>query len=435
MFGGVYLWCATVLSMALAALALGTRPWLARNGMRTLDLGIAAALAGILLQLIPLPRAVTGLVSPARVAYARASTLQSGLPSFLPLSLDPAATLHAFLAAFCIAATFWTARTVFSRGGIRTVVTGVAWIAIVLVPVAFAQTASGTSLVYGFWSPYDAGARPLGPFVNRNHAGTWSLLALMLCFGHLQWRRASASPPPGAEWRVRTVQAVNGRTVILTLAILVLTLAVALGASRSTMLALACAAGYVALAAPRDGLARHGWWWTAALGLAALLAVIAFADVDRLISRLDETRQLGLAQRTAIWRDTAAVIRDFPLTGVGAGSFSRAMRLYQTSDRTYFWNEAHNEYLQVAAEGGLLLWLPLAAVLASLTAAARRALAREDDATLWMRIGAAAALVAVAVQACLETGLSLPANGMLAAVAAAILVHEMRPSTNAATGH
>lgn len=434
MFGGVYLWCATALSLALAALALGTRPWFARNGMRTLDLGMVAALGGILLQLIPLPTAVTGMISPARVSYARAATLRSELPPFLPLSLDPAATLHAFLAAFCIAVTFWTARTVFSRGGIRTVVTGVAWIAIVLVLVAFAQTASGTSLVYGFWRPYDAGARPLGPFVNRNHAGTWSLLALMLCFGHLQWRRASA-PPPRTEWRVRTVQAVNGRTVILTLAILVLTLAVALGASRSTMLALACAAGYVALAAPRDGLARQGWLWTAALGLAALLAIIAFADVDRLMSRLDETRQLGLAQRTAIWRDTAAVIRDFPITGVGAGSFSRAMRLYQTSDRTYFWNEAHNEYLQVAAEGGLLLWLPLAAVLASLTAAARRALARENDATLWMRIGAAAALVAVAVQACLETGLSLPANGMLAAVAAAILVHEMRPSTNVAAGH
>jgi O-antigen ligase len=162
---------------------------------------------------------------------------------------------------------------------------------------------------------------------------------------------------------------------------------------------------------------------------------VAYADVDRLLSRLDETRQLGLAQRTAIWRDTVAVIRDFPLTGVGAGNFSNAMRLYQTSDRTYFWNEAHNEYLQVAAEGGLLLSIPVAAVLVALIATGRRALARQDDATIWMRVGAAAGLVGVAIQGCLETGLSLPANGMLAAVAAAILVHDMRPSTNAAAGN
>jgi hypothetical protein len=43
-----------------------------------------------------------------------------------------------------------------------------------------------------------------------------------------------------------------------------------------------------------------------------------------------------------------------------------------------------------------------------------------------MRRGAAASLVAVAVQSIWETGLALPANGMLAAVAAAILLHRTR---------
>jgi O-antigen ligase len=160
--------------------------------------------------------------------------------------------------------------------------------------------------------------------------------------------------------------------------------------------------------------------------MSAMLAVFAYADLDRLMSRVDETRQLGLSQRVAIWRDTLAIVRDFPIAGVGSGNFANAMRVYQSGDRTYFWNEAHNEYLQIAAEGGLLFIVPVAVGLAALCRAGWRACTEAGDHLRWMRVGAAASLVAVATQSVLETGVTLPANGMLAAVAAAILVHRSR---------
>jgi O-antigen ligase len=106
------------------------------------------------------------------------------------------------------------------------------------------------------------------------------------------------------------------------------------------------------------------------------------------------------------------------------------MRLYQTSDRTYFWNEAHNHYLQAAAEGGLLLF-PAAAALAAFVPLAIRAVRRRGDPAHWLRVGATAALVSVAIQSVWETGLTLPANGMLAAAAAALVVapfHSVQPA-------
>jgi O-antigen ligase len=298
-----------------------------------------------------------------------------------------------------------------------------------------AQSAANTPLVYGFWRPYDAGARPLGPFINRNHAGTWSVLALMLCFGCFQWRRASSSPSRGWSWRSRLAHALNGRSLILMLAVVLLAIHVALGASRSAMLALACAAGYVAWAAPRRSDGRGSGLWLTAFGIVAALAVVTYADLDIVLSRLDETRQLGFSGRIAIWRDTLRVIRHFPLAGVGAGSFADSMRVYQTSERTYFWNEAHNQYLQVAAEGGMLVVIPALAAALAIGAAGVRLLAQRDESFRWMRIGAAAALLGVAVQSLFETGLALPANGMLAAVAAAIFVHDSRTTSNAAAGH
>jgi O-antigen ligase len=334
--------------------------------------------------------------------------------------------VHGWLATLSACLTFWIARTVVAKGGLRTLVTSLAWVGVVFVLAAFAQSGAGTHLVYGFWQPHDAGARPFGPFINRNHAGTWSVLALFLCFGCLQWRRAVSSPSRGWSWRARLVHALDGRSLILTLATLLLTVSVAAGASRSAMTALAAAALFVALVAPRQPYRGRSSLWTAAIALSAAFAVMAYADLDRLIARVDETRSLGLNQRVAIWRDTLRIVLDFPLAGVGAGNFAEAMRVYQTGDRTYFWNEAHNEYLQAAAEGGLLFVAPAIVALTALLRAGWRACTRHGDQQRWMRLGAAASLVAVAVQSIWETGLALPANAMLAAVAAAILVHRSR---------
>jgi O-antigen ligase len=388
-----------------------------------LDLAAAAILLGILLQLLPLPTAVVAWISPARVAYERAATLQPELPRFLPLTLDPRVTVHAWLAAFAAAGAFWTARAIFRRGGIRATITAVAWTAVVLVLVALVDTDSRTGLVYGVWRPYDAGARPLGPFVNRNHFGTWCLLALFLCFGCLQWRRASRAPPRGWSWRARLAHALDGRSLVLALAAVLLAVAAAFSGSRSTMVALACGAGYVAAVAPPHARTRRGPLRAVALTAAVSIAVLAYTDVDRWLSRVDETRLLGLSRRAAIWRDAATTAAEFPVAGVGAGGFSRAMRLYQTGDRTYFWNEPHNQYLQAAAEGGMILAIPALCLVVALAVLAARALRRPHDPLRWLRLGASAALVAAAVQAIWETGLGLPANGMLAAVAAAVVLH------------
>jgi O-antigen ligase len=440
MFGGGYLWAAIALAAAVVVLLALIRPRLGPSGpLRTLDLSLAALLAAVLVQAVPLPARVTLAVSPARDAFAAPTSLQPGSASrFLPLTLDGAATAHAWLVLFSIVATFWIARAIFARGGIRTFATILAWGAIVLAVVAFAQHAAGTPLVYGFWRPRDAGARPLGPFINRNHFGTWAIMAICVCGGFLQWRSAGVSPL--MPWRARLGHWLEGRRLTVRLAVVVLASAIGLGASRSSLVALACAAGYVALAAPAapmPGRSSAGRGFSGRtrrrLSLAVLAGVsvfgmLAYGDGDRLLLRLDETRTTGMANRLAIWRDSAAVIRDFPATGVGAGAFATAMRVYQTTPRTYYHNEAHNQYLQLLVEGGVLLLMPALIALGAFTTAAWKRLRRPDDPLRWMRVAGTGALFGVAVQSIWETGLTLPANGMLAAAVAALVVHESRPS-------
>ena len=163
-----------------------------------------------------------------------------------------------------------------------------------------------------------------------------------------------------------------------------------------------------------------------------MLAVIAYADLDRLMSRVDETRQLGLSHRVAIWRDTLAIIRDFPIAGVGSGNFANAMRVYQIG-RPYLFLERGPQRVPADCRrgraalrrpGGRRAGRPVPGRLAG-------AATEAGDHLRWMRVGAAASLVAVAIQSIWETGVTLPANGMLAAVAAAILVHRSRHAPDA----
>jgi putative inorganic carbon (hco3(-)) transporter len=164
-------------------------------------------------------------------------------------------------------------------------------------------------------------------------------------------------------------------------------------------------------------------------GVAALVAAMVavgamYANLGALALRMQETTELGEWGRRAIWRDTAAMVRDFPLTGVGAGAFERGMLVYQSGSRQFFFNHAHNEYLQIVAEGGLLVAIP--AALAALAAAATiaRRLRADHTAVFWIRAGAVGGLVAVAVQSLFDTGLRTPANGVLFAVIAAIALHD-----------
>jgi O-antigen ligase len=94
----------------------------------------------------------------------------------------------------------------------------------------------------------------------------------------------------------------------------------------------------------------------------------------------------------------------------------------------FFFNHAHDEYLQILAEGGLLLAVPAAiAAIAGALLIARR-LRVDRTPIFWIRAGAIAGMVAVAVQSVFDTGLRTPANGVLFAIVAAIACHETRES-------
>jgi O-antigen ligase/tetratricopeptide (TPR) repeat protein len=161
----------------------------------------------------------------------------------------------------------------------------------------------------------------------------------------------------------------------------------------------------------------------ALLGVAALLAVtLLFVGASgRAEAEIRLRDTLGASaegwDRLQAWRAGLALIRDFPLFGIGLGNWPELFTRYQPPPwAEMYFSQAHNDYLQLIAENGLIG----AALLAWFFVRLGRALARRG---VWLSpqvLPVFAALVSgIAVMAVcefLDFDLRIPANALLFAV-------------------
>ena len=425
-FGGVYPTTLSLPALLLAALGIAYRPAVLGHGPTPrLDFWIAVTLGAVLFQLVPLPRPMVAALSPGAIRVSDAVALLDRTGP-LPLALDlPDAAGAALLLAGSILL-FAVARQMFDTGGVRTVARGLATVAVALACLALAQDATGHGSMYWRWRPIYERAFPFGPFVNRNHFGTWAMLVGPLCIGYLVAHTQAHHPGRRAPLRRRFLALLESRAWLLLAAVVLLVVATVVSLSRSSMIGMAAALTMGGVLAIRRGDApKHeprtmiGAAILAAVTIGALFISVDPASVSDRIS----ASGVGLAGRLDIWRTSLLVLRDFWITGTGVGTFQTAMAVYQQLSEGLIFNQAHNHYLQVACEGGLLVGIPVVFALAAFAGRAWTALMEDESGMYWLRAGAASGLTGVAVQSLFETGLLTPANAAVAALLAAIVVH------------
>ena len=408
------------------------RPPIGRGPGWLLDAALLLCLLALAAQLIPLPASLRDRLAPQAFAVDRVVALDPDPPIHPPhpLTVDADATAWALALAAAWLGAFWCARAIFARGGLRTTVRGVAWLGLGLTTLVAVQRATSPALLYWTWKPLSIGASPYGPFVNRNSLASWLTMAVPLVIGYAIARHQSRQRADGGSIPGESLDATQ-----LWLAASVILMTGGLLASMSRAGILGGGIGLMAFTAFSRRRMRGGRGVAVLIaGLGAMVLIASmYANLAQLAMRLKETTEQGEWGRPAIWRDTWRMSSDFLLTGVGAGAFQRAMLVYQEGSRLFFFNHAHNEYLQLLAEGGLLVVVPASiAVLAAMVLMAR-SLDADRTSIFWVRAGAISGLIAVAVQSIWDTGLRMPANGMLFAVIAAIALHPPRTTSRSAS--
>jgi O-antigen ligase len=370
---------------------------------------------------VPLPPGLRQALSPATTFVdAQLLVAPASQNAWRPLSLDPLSTEWSLALAAACMLLFWTARHMFERrGGLRTIARGVAGGGLAVSIVTFVQRAVAPHLFYGLWRPV---ARtnvpaPFGPFLSRNDMATWLIMALPLAGGYAMARIQSHSRDAGLD------EIVDERTVWLTGSLCLMTAVLLASTSRSGIIGGAVGLLMLLLLGRARITGGQFIWMLAAVIVLGVVAT-AYVNIPALTARFDSVFGPDLGRgRMTIWRTTWPMARDFWRTGIGVGAFERGMLVYEPRPFDLFINHAHNEYLQLLVEGGV----PLAAaagftILAGWRETASR-LRRDATSIGWIRAGAVAGMVAVAVQSVWDTGLRMPANAVLFAVMAAVALH------------
>ena len=410
------------LCVGVVVLLFTERPRIGRGPGAVLDWSLIACLTVVAAQLVPLPATLWERLSPHALEVDRALRL-GPMPTALaahPLSLDPDATAWALALGAAYVALFWCARSIFADGGVRLTVRGLSWLGLALTMLVAVQRATAPKLLYWTWRPLDPGASPYGPFVNRNSLACWLAMAIPIIVGYAVARYQSRPAGTVSAAAIDPTQLwLGGAAVLMTGGLLG-------SLSRGGILGGAIGLlGFVLLSQRRLPRGTGLVWMVA--GLVAMAAVATlYANLGALALRMQETTELGEWGRRVIWHDTWRMASDFRWTGVGAGSYQRGMLVYQQGSRLFFFNHAHDEYLQLLAEGGLWLATPAAIALLAAVALMARRLREDRTAIFWIRTGAIAAVIAAAVQSVWDTALRTPADGVLFAVAAAIALHDPR---------
>ena len=418
-FGAVYPWAFMPLFAGCAA--VGGAALLGRNGMGKIEWFLASALALLVvaasLQLVPVSVSSIRWISPETDVVLRRYAI--GYPSreAYPLSIAPRATMVGLAAAGALGVLLLGLARSLTRADTLQIARGTTVLGVVLAVAGMAQKAMWNGKIYGFWTPIEAGDS-FGPFVNRNHFAGWMLMALPFAVSYFCARVARGMRQVKPGWRNRLVwfsSADASETILVGFAVLLMALALTLTMSRSGMLGLLAAlviSGWFVARRQATGARRA---LAAGYLVFVAIAAVAWTGFDRIAARFAENGTADIGGRFGIWADTWHLAGRFPIVGTGLNTYGAATLFYQTVEPTYHYAEAHNDYLQLLAEGGALVCIPAAlAILAfAWTVRCRFLEVSVQSSDYWIRVGAITGILAIALQEISDFSLQMPGNAVL----------------------
>jgi O-antigen ligase len=162
----------------------------------------------------------------------------------------------------------------------------------------------------------------------------------------------------------------------------------------------------------------------------AITAGLFWVGPDPVAKRITEGQpasangqQALFSNRLWVWRDTLSMVRANPLLGVGLGAYGTAFSIYTKSDGSIRVPQAHNDYLQVVADCGVVGGLILVWFLALAFRAIWRGVTSRDPLMAGLALGSGGSLFGILVHSLFDFNLQLPGTALLFLVLSAVLAH------------
>jgi O-antigen ligase/tetratricopeptide (TPR) repeat protein len=327
---------------------------------------LAAAVALLVVQMIPWPAAIQNWLSPnirKLLPLSNGETPADGFIRWDQLTFMPAATRGGLVMLLAYILLFAT--TVQRLQEITDVERMLKWIAAAAIAMAafgLLQYLVGNGKFFWFYEhPFrDTSDVVKGAFINRNHFAHFLALGippLIWWLANITKRNAPARPSTGFGHRRQTATF----PIWLWLGLGVVCLAGLLSLSRGGIAAMLMATIVCVLLLKRTALLTPRLSWSM-MDLGALVAVALIIHGSQgVLNRWDEVTSGSLdkldhaASRRQIWWADLQAIAEFPLLGTGVGTHAAVYPIFfpQSSDEPEY-THAESGYLQIALETGVV---------------------------------------------------------------------------------
>ena len=387
------------------------------NNRLTLPAGLRAArpvlwlfalwLAYVGLQLLPLPPSWLARLSPEAAGHWSAV----GGPA--RISVDTRATAAGLLLSLAYGLIFFLCLALInSRRRLKTL--AYTLLCSGLFQALYGAMMSLSSLEYNFFlKKYAYIGLATGTFINRNHLAGYLEMTLAIGVGLMIASLGAGSNGATLKRRLLNIlRLLLSARARLRLALAMMVIALVLTHSRmgnTAFFASLFIAGVIGLILSRHAT-RPVLILLVSLIVIDILIVGHWFGLEKVRQRLQET-SIVTEQRDEVYQYVWRQWRDYRLTGAGLGSFYSVFPRYRGADIVSYYREAHNDYLQFAAETGLIgLGLLGLIVAASLLAALIAQQRRRDPLMRGMSFAAIMGITAILIHSSVDFNLQIPAN-------------------------
>lgn len=368
------------------------------------------------LQIVPMPPSWVEAISPeAARAHAAAG---EALPSerWLTLSVEPFASRVALLKTLAYAAIFFLALALLNRRSRVLMAARVIVYASVLHAIYAVLMHLTDVNAEHFGTMIAHGASASGTYANRNHfAGLLEMtlpIGIGLLIAGLSERRADS----WREFFSDTIAWILSPRMILRLSLCILVIALTTTHSRmgnTGFFSSLLIAGVLGIALSRRAT-RNTVVLLASLVVIDLAIVGSWFGVEKLAQRLEQTTMQDVQEREEPAAHALPLIEDYAVVGSGAGTFYMTFPRYRQATVVAFFDYAHNDYAQIAAELGVIGFGVMGFIVAlSLAAALKAQWQRRDPLMRGMSFACIMGVVAILIHSWVDFNLQIPANAAL----------------------
>jgi O-antigen ligase len=420
-FGGVQPAAYSAMEIVLFASVLALLIHETWQGQIELHVAVAplVLVVWLALELVPLPSGFVRLLEPAR--FQGPAGPQGA--AWVTLSIYPHATLLAGIRFLAYFAAFVLASRLFdSRQRSSLLVRALIGLGLFEAVYGSVEYLTGWERIFTFKKQVYTGMAT-GTYINHNHfAGALELTLPFLvgsAFYYFQlWQEGHGRRSARSS---QSVSSAGFAAVACVFLVIVMLVGELFSRSRSGILGALISLLFISLLAQLR--VRRTTWL---LGLFAFMAVAVsyglWIGLGPVLARFELLGLLGrkeydVATRLSFYRDALGIIRDYPWTGTGLGTFAIAFRHYQTDWVNYFVDHVHNDYVEFAAEIGLLGVVLLFASIVYLLV--RMIISFITDSRRYrpsVLLGCVGSVLAILLHSATDFNLQIPANALILAV-------------------